>query len=127
MLNLFWLKEVHDNFSGFDLKLNKTMDYQMILEFALKQSVKSFIRIEKVLGAFRRYKGQKTGKYNLEEHNEHKYLSKSYQYEDKYLLIGKLKRFFYRFRRAYWYFKRGGLKEFLKRLKRWHLLSINQN
>ena len=125
--SLFWLKEVHDNFSGFDLKLNKTMDYQMILEFALKQSVSSFIRVDKILGGFRRYPGQKTGEYNLEEHKEHQYLSQIYKYEDKYSLIGKIKRFFYRFRRAFWYFKRGGIKELFKRLQKWRILSINQN
>ena len=125
--SLFWLKEVHDNFSGFDLKLNKTMDYQMILEFALKQSATAFIRVDKILGGFRRYHGQKTGDYNLEEHKEHQYLSKLYKYEDKYSLNGKIKRFFYRFRRAFWYFKRGGVKELLKRLQKWQILSINQN
>ena len=125
--SLFWLREVHDNFSGFDLKLNKTMDYQMILEFAQNYSEKSFIRINRTLGGFRRYIGQKTGDYNLEEHLEHKYLASLYKYEDKYNFIGKIKRFFYRFRRAFWYFKRGGVIEFIKRIQKWLILSIDRN
>ena len=114
--SLFWHKEVHNKFSGFDIKLNKTMDYQMILEFASNHDKSEFIRINKVLGAFRRYVGQKTGKYSNEEHHEHKYLASKYNYDDKYLLIGTFKRFFFRFRRALWYFKRGGVKELLKRI-----------
>ena len=113
---LFWRKEVHSKFSGFDVKLNKTMDYQMILEFALNQSQSEFIRINKIFSAFRRYPGQKTLKYGDEELREHKYLASKYSYEDKYSLQGKIKRLFFRLRRALWYLKRGGTKEFLKRL-----------
>ena len=114
--SLFWRKEVHKSFSGFDLRLNKTMDYQMMLEFSIKQSKIDFIRINKLLAAFRRYPGQKTGVYGKQEHKEHQYLSIKYQYQDKYKFCGKLKRFFFRFRRALWYFKRGGVAEFIKRI-----------
>ena len=37
-------------FSGFDVKLNRTMDFQMLLKFALNQPKSAFIRSEKVLG-----------------------------------------------------------------------------
>jgi glycosyltransferase involved in cell wall biosynthesis len=114
--SLFWRREVHETFSGFDTKLNKTMDYQMMIEFSIKQTKQAFIRIEKPLAAFRRYAGQKTGIYGEEENNEHQYLSVKYEYADKYKFFGKLKRFFFRFRRATWYFKRGGIKELKKRI-----------
>lgn len=114
--SLFWRREVHETFSGFDTKLNKTMDYQMMIEFSIKQTKQAFIRIEKPLAAFRRYAGQKTGIYGEEENNEHQYLSVKYKYDDKYKFFGKLKRFFFRFRRAMWYFKRGGIKELKKRI-----------
>ena len=120
--SIFWHKNVHKRFSGFDVKLNKTMDYQMLLEFALNQPSRAFIRTENVLGAFRRYQGQKTGHYNLEEHKEHKYLAQKYNYIDKYHFLGKLKRTYYRFRRAYWYYKRGGIKEIFKRIINWKIL-----
>ena len=120
--SIFWHKSVHENFSGFDIKLNKTMDYQMLLEFALKQPSSAFIRTENVLGAFRRYPGQKTEGYNLEEHKEHQYLARKYNYSDKYSILGKLKRIFFRFRRAFWYFKRGGINELIKRILNWKIL-----
>ena len=114
--SIFWKKSVHQNFSGFDITLNKTMDYQMLLEFALKQPTNSFVRSENILGAFRRYHGQKTGEYKDEEHREHQYLSIKYNYADKYSISGKIKRIFFRFRRAFWYLKRGGINELLKRI-----------
>ena len=46
--------------------------------------------------------------------NEHKLISNRYNFLDKYQLIGKLKRFYFRFRRAFWYFKRGNLINRLK-------------
>ena len=74
------------------------------------------------MGAFRRYPGQKTEGYNLEEHKEHQYLARKYNYSDKYSILGKLKRIFFRFRRAFWYFKRGGINELIKRILNWKIL-----
>ena len=34
-------------------------------------------------------------------------ISERYKFRDKYRVIGKLKRMFYRIRRAFWYYKRG--------------------
>ena len=120
--SIFWHKNVHETFSGFDVKLNKTMDFQMLLEFALNQPKSAFIRSEKVLGAFRRYHGQKTAGYKFEEHQEHLYLAQKYNYKDKYSFLGKLKRLKYRFRRALWYFKRGGINELIKRIINWKII-----
>lgn len=119
---IFWHKDVHRDFSGFDVKLNKTMDYQMLLEFALKQPASNFVRVGEILGAFRRYPGQKTENYSFEEDKEHKYLAKKYDYNDKYFLIGKIKRLIFRFRRAFWYLKRGGINELFKRIVNWKIL-----
>lgn len=113
---MFWRREVLKNFSGFDINLNKTMDYQMILEFSLKNKETNFIRVAKYLAAFRRYSGQKTSGYDEDVHNEHLYISKKYALDDRFSQIGKLKRIYFRFRRAKWYFKRGGFKELFKRL-----------
>lgn len=120
---LFWRRDVFNKFNGFDINLQKTMDYQMILEFGLKNSSKKFIRVNASLAAFRRYSGQKTSGYEKDVHLEHIYISKKYGINDKFLFAGKLKRFFFRLRRAKWYLKRGGLKEFFKRIK---LMRINQ-
>ena len=48
-------------------------------------------------------------------------ISNRYNFLDKYQLIGKLKRFYFRFRRAFWYFKRGN---FINRLKQSYI-NIN--
>ena len=120
--SIFWHRNVHKNFSGFDIKLNKTMDYQMLLEFSLKNPRSKFVRTQNILGAFRRYKGQKTAGYKSEEHEEHKYLARKYGYQDKFSYIGKIKRLIFRFRRAFWYFKRGGINELIKRIINWKII-----
>ncbi len=112
--SMFWRRSVHENFSGFQIDLYNTMDYQMILEFGINEGAKSFVRVSLPFGAFRRYKEQKTAKMTVEIFNEHKLISNRYNFLDKYQLIGKLKRFYFRFRRAFWYFKRGNLINRLK-------------
>ena len=89
----------------------------MILEFGINDGQNSFFRIPKALGGFRRYDGQKTGGYPSRVHKEHRIIAARYNYTDKYKLIGKLKRLFFRFRRAWWYTKRGGLSNLFYRLK----------
>ena len=115
--SMFWRNSVHKLFSGFDVNLYNTMDYQMILEFGINEGQKSFLRIPYALGGFRRYLGQKTGGMPKRVATEHKVLAKRYQYFDKYQNIGKLKRLYFRFRRAWWYIKRGGISNLIYRLK----------
>ena len=115
--SMFWRRSVHENFSGFQINLRSTMDYQMILEFGINEGERSFARIPQPFGAFRRYKEQKTAKMTVEILNEHKLISTRYKFLDKYKLIGKIKRLYFRFRRAFWYFKRGNLANLINRLK----------
>ena len=116
--SMFWRASVHKLFSGFDINLYNTMDYQMILEFGINEGEKYFFRIPHVLGGFRRYEGQKTGGMPSRAIKEHKALAERYKYSDKYKLIGKLKRFYFRCRRTWWYIKRGGVSNLIYRLKR---------
>ena len=119
--SMLWKSELHKKFSGYNLNFYNTMDYQMILEFGIIAE-KNFLRIDKVLGAFRRHELQKTGPtISPKIIEEHLIMSKKYNYTDKYNFFGKLKRFYFRFRRAYWYFKRGGVRNLIRRL----LLSFN--
>tara|TARA_B100001093_G_scaffold516014_1_gene593765 strand:- start:622 stop:1512 length:891 start_codon:yes stop_codon:yes gene_type:complete len=115
--SMFWRKSVHKNFSGFDINLKNTMDYQMILEFGINEGQNSFFRIPHTLGGFRRYEGQKTGGNPSRALSEHKKIAFKYNYSDKYKFIGKLKWIIFRFRRAWWYAKRGGLSNLAYRLK----------
>ncbi len=121
--SMFWKSDVHKRFSGFNINLYYTMDYQLILEFGINEGEHSFIRVPKVLGAFRMYDGQKTKlKIPTNAINEHKLMAKIYEYKDKYTLIGKLKRIYFRVRRSWWYIKRGGIFNLFYRLKLflWH-------
>lgn len=114
--SMLWKASLHNKFKGFDLDLYNTMDFQMILEFGIKEE-KNFFRVPKVIGAFRRYTGQKTGSHiSPKIIEEHFLLANKFNYKDKYCLKGKFKRLLYRFRRAYWYIKRGGIKNLFLRL-----------
>jgi glycosyltransferase involved in cell wall biosynthesis len=116
--SMFWRSNVHKNFSGFDKKLDYTMDYQLILELGINEGEHTFHRTNNVLGGFRRYQGQKTtGNMDLYIIKEHKYIAEKYNYQDKYGFVGKLKRFYYRMRRGWWYIKRGGISHLIFRLK----------
>ena len=95
----------------------------MILEFGLL-SEKKFFRIPKTLGAFRIHKKQKTNNNALKRiEQEHILLAYRYNYVDKYNLIGCLKRYYFRNRRALWYLKRGGVLNLLKRF----IISYKKN
>jgi len=123
--SMFWRSEVHKRFSGFDNNLYYTMDYQLILEFGINEGEHSFKRVPKVLAGFRRYEGQKTtGNIDPGVIEEHKLMAERYEYLDKYRLIGKLKRFYFRIRRTWWYIKRGGVSNLISRLKSFYVNSI---
>ncbi len=114
--SMFWRSHLHRKFSGFDVDLYNTMDYQMILEFGAILGDNKFFRIPKILGAFRHYEGQKTAGASPRVLSEHKKIALRYGYIDKYSFMGKLKRLPYRFRRAFWYLKRGGIAELTRRI-----------
>lgn len=113
----FWKQDVHQRFGKFDADLHTNMDFQMILLFGRNEGNKSFLRIEKCLGAWRQHDDQKTG------HMPEASIQETYILENRYSIVkrrtmhGNFIRFYFRFRRAYWYWKRGGLSEFSKRLK----------
>ncbi len=123
--SMFWRSNAHEKFSGFNLNLHYTMDYQLILELGINEGQESFLRVSKVLGAFRRYDGQKTTGYLTPiVTKEHKSMAKTYNYFDKYKAIGKFKRFYFRIRRGWWYIKRGGISNLISRLKSSYVNNI---
>ena len=88
----------------------------MILEFGMIAE-HNFLRIPNIIGAFRRHENQKTGERISDQINrEHYLLAEMFQYQDKFKLKGKFKRHIFRYRRAYWYIRRGGLKNLFARL-----------
>lgn len=116
--SMFWRKNLHEHFLGFDINLYNTMDYQMILEFGINEGQHSFLHIPKAFGAFRRYDGQKTAEMSINVIKEHRLIAKKYKYLDKYKLIGKIKRLYFRIRRAFYYLKRKGFINLIYRLKK---------
>jgi len=106
--SMFWLKKVHAQFGIFNEKLHRTMDYDMILRFGLKKNENKFLRIPFPLGCFRRHDAQKTKGFDDKVITEQFLIAKGNKCNLKYTMFGKILRFVFRFRRAYWYLKRGG-------------------
>jgi glycosyltransferase involved in cell wall biosynthesis len=106
---MFWRREVHNRFGGFDLRLHENMDSQMIIEFGINEGEAAFLRVPVALGCFRRHPNQKTQTFSEADLSSHRLIARQYGFEDKYQPIGSVKRVFYRFRRAYWYIKRSGV------------------
>lgn len=106
--SIFWLKEVHYRFGSFNENLHRTMDYDMILRLGLLKENK-FLRIPFTIGCFRRHDAQKTQGFDDLVKNEHYLIAKENKCELKHTIFGKILRFAFRFRRAYWYLKRGGI------------------
>lgn len=114
--SMFWRQDVHKRFGYFNETLHRTMDYDMILRFGLEEKDAAFIRIPITLGAFRRHEQQKTNGFDPIVLKEHLQIAKNNNCALKYTLKGKLMRLVFRFRRAYWYLKRGGNLYFLKKI-----------
>ena len=113
---MFWRRDVHERFGGFDPRLHLTMDYQMIVAFGISEGEAAFLRLPTALGCFRRHADQKTRGFTGEVLSEHRLIAHRYRFEDKFGRIGKAKRLLYRFRRGYWYIKRGGVSYFWRKL-----------
>lgn len=103
----FWKSEVHHRFGLFDESLYYTMDYDMLLRFALNEGQKAFKRIPTVLACFRRHPLQKTQSFSKEVLEEHKKIAKKLNTK-RFIKPYKWSRILYRLRRGYWYLYRGG-------------------
>lgn len=121
---MFWRREVHKRFGEFDVELHRTMDYDLILRLGLVEGQGHFLRIPFPLACFRRHAEQKTQGFDAVVHDEHRRIALKNGIAAKYSLLGEAARLMYRFRRAYWYIKRGGFGylfersfEFQSRLK----------
>jgi len=85
------------------------MDYDLIARLAINEGDKQFKRIPEPLACFRRHASQKTQNFDQTVLTEHKYIANKLGFQNKYTLQGKIKRYFYRFRRLIWYLKRAGV------------------
>lgn len=112
--SMFWLKKVHDRFGTLDENLHRTMDYDMILRFGLLKK-NMFLHIPFIMGCFRRHDAQKTKGFDDLAKNEQYLIAKENKCDLKHTIFGKMLRFAFRFRRAYWYLKRGGISYLLSK------------
>lgn len=119
---MFWRREAHNRFGEFDIKLHRTMDYDLILRLGLVEGQNAFFRISYPLGCFRRHAEQKTGSFDRVVHDEHCRIAlKNGIANKKYSMLGYTARLMYRFRRAYWYVKRGGFAYLVERSGGWRM------
>lgn len=116
---MFWRREVHRRFGEFDVNLHRTMDYDLILRVGLAEGQDAFFRIAHPLACFRRHMEQKTIGFHRVVHDEHRRIASKNDVDIKYSLLGKVYWLIYRFRRAYWYVKRGGLRYAISRTGAW--------
>ena len=108
--SMFWKKEVG---LQFDEQLHRTMDYDYMIRLGLELSAKEIVRVDACWGYFRRHPGQKTlgldDKVIKELSIIHRKAGKNFRWQS-------FIRLYFRFRRMYWYLKRGGLVFTLKRI-----------
>lgn len=117
--SMFWLSGVHERFNKFDIKLHRTMDYDLILRFGLVEGQDAFFRIPHPLACFRRHDEQKTQGFDSVVQKEHRQIALKNGISNKYSFFGKVARIIYRFRRAYWYVKRGGFTSLVNQSRGW--------
>ena len=113
---MFWRREVHVRFGAFTETLHRTMDYDMMLRFALNEPRQSFVRVDVPLAGFRRYDGQKTSGWDTAVAEEHLAIAQRLGFRWKGTPLGRALRSVYRVRRAYWYWRRGGWGYFVDKL-----------
>jgi len=118
---MFWRREAHERFGLFDILLHRTMDYDLIQRLGLNEGQNSFFRIPYQLGCFRRHEEQKTQGFDRVVYDEHRQIALKNGLDVKYTWRGKILRLMYRFRRAFWYVKRGGFVYFFERSTAWRM------
>lgn len=104
---MFWRSSLFQDFGVFDVRLHRTMDYDMILRFGIIAGESVFFRLEKPLACFRRHGAQKTQRYDEVVASEHAYIRSKYGI-DSHKCIQLLWWYVFRARRFWWYLKRGG-------------------
>ena len=113
----FWRKKVHDKFGLFDKKLEKTMDYDMLVRFGINEGNRKFVYTKRVMGCFRRHKNQKSlGVFDKIVLDEQKLISKKNNLIIRHSIEAKFYRLLYRCRRILWYLKLGGIEYILLKL-----------
>jgi glycosyltransferase involved in cell wall biosynthesis len=119
----FWRMQLHADFGTFDESLHRTMDYDMLLRFGILLGDRGFVRVACPMACFRRHPDQKTQGFDAVVANEHRYIATKLGLK-KFAVSGKFMRLAYRWRRAFWYAKRGGLRYLWKKIQEATVLRL---
>lgn len=111
----FWRREVHRRFGEFDEQLHRTMDYDMLLRFGIREGEKAFLRVDAPLAAFRRHPAQKTQGVDARVRAEHARIADRWR-TNRFAWPHRWLRPWYRMRRALWYWRRGGATLILSKM-----------
>jgi glycosyltransferase involved in cell wall biosynthesis len=114
---MFWRRSAHQRFGDFDVLLQRTMDYDLILRLGRNEGQQSFARVPAPLACFRRHSAQKTQGYDEQVAREHRAIAAKNQLRWKFTPPGDIVRNTLRARRAWWYLKRGGLDYLVDKLQ----------
>ncbi len=106
----FWTRDVYTRFGRFDENLHRTMDYDALIRFGLMRPKLVFRRLPDALACFRRHAEQKTRGFDEKLERELAYVRQKHLIGEPARLHARALRTFFRFRRAFWYFRRGGLR-----------------
>jgi glycosyltransferase involved in cell wall biosynthesis len=105
---MFWRAELHEQFGEFDIRLHRTMDYDLMLRLTMRAGERAFYRTGRPLGCFRRYAGQKTSGFDQQVRDEHWLIAQNAGVTWKYSWAGRALRLAYRLTRVGEYLESGG-------------------
>jgi glycosyltransferase involved in cell wall biosynthesis len=105
---MFWRADLHAKFGEFDLRLHRTMDYDLMLRLTTCAGQNAFHRTSRPLGCFRRYEGQKTSGFDTQVALEHRLIAQNAGVTWKYSWQGRALRLAYRLTRVSEYLESGG-------------------
>ncbi len=112
---MFWRQSIFREFGEFDVRLHRTMDYDMILRFGHIAGNHGFLRTNIPLACFRRHDEQKTRGMDEVVVREHAYIREKAGIKPA-KINDRLWWYLFRIRRLYWYLKRGGATYLLDRM-----------
>jgi glycosyltransferase involved in cell wall biosynthesis len=105
---MFWRAGLHAKFGEFDLRLHRTMDYDLMLRLTTAAGQNAFHQTSRPLGCFRRYEGQKTSGFDTQVAMEHRLIAQNAGVTWKYSWQGRALRLAYRLKRVGEYLESGG-------------------
>jgi len=101
---MFWRRSLHQRLGDFDIELHYTMDYDLMLRMISVAGAAAFFRMDRALGCFRVYLGQKTGspdpRAQASVNEEHRRIAERAGTGWKYAPQGRALRLAYRLTRA---------------------------